>query len=163
MTYYCKVCKQTISERVYDFSMNHFGKSLCIPHQRELKHQKLLCSICKQAINQKVYDYSTSHYGRPLCWEHQKNAIHEKAITTKMQPESDGSYRCYICKTRIHPKVYRYSVYNYDRPLCRDCQPPKERIRSRTSSNHRKRELNKPSPIEFGGKIPKGKKYYNGY
>jgi hypothetical protein len=32
--YYCNVCKQAISEKVYTYSNAHFGKPLCMNHQR---------------------------------------------------------------------------------------------------------------------------------
>jgi very-short-patch-repair endonuclease len=34
MRYYCNVCKETISERVYHYSMDKFGRALCMTHQK---------------------------------------------------------------------------------------------------------------------------------
>ncbi len=34
MRYYCCVCNETISERVYRYSMDKFGKALCMTHQK---------------------------------------------------------------------------------------------------------------------------------
>src|SRR3990172_12387449 len=34
MRYYCSVCKETISENVYRYSIDHFGKALCMTHQK---------------------------------------------------------------------------------------------------------------------------------
>ena len=38
MRYYCNICKEPISERVYHYSMDKFGKALCMAHQKT--HQK---------------------------------------------------------------------------------------------------------------------------
>jgi very-short-patch-repair endonuclease len=40
MRYYCNVCKETISEEVYEYSKKHFSKPLCMNHQRMLKDDK---------------------------------------------------------------------------------------------------------------------------
>ena len=40
MRYYCSSCKETISKKVYEYSKNHFGKSLCMNHQRLQKTKK---------------------------------------------------------------------------------------------------------------------------
>ena len=71
MEYSCSICKVNISPSVYEYSMNHFSKALCIKHQ-ELEKQKLSCNICKQSINQTVYNYSIERYGKPLCIHCQK-------------------------------------------------------------------------------------------
>ena len=34
MGYYCNICKETISERVYRYSMDKFGRALCMVHQK---------------------------------------------------------------------------------------------------------------------------------
>lgn len=36
MVYRCSVCQESISGGVYEYSVNHFGKPLCIEHQREV-------------------------------------------------------------------------------------------------------------------------------
>lgn len=108
MAYYCKVCRKPISERVYNYSINHFGRALCFTHQRENKPQQLSCSFCKQKISLKVYDYSNSHFGLPLCWEHQKNA-------SKIEAKN---LLCSFCKIKISEKVYDYSTREFGKPLC---------------------------------------------
>lgn len=40
MRYYCSICKQTITENVYRFSMNKYGKALCMEHQKALSTLK---------------------------------------------------------------------------------------------------------------------------
>jgi very-short-patch-repair endonuclease len=87
MRYYCSVCKETISERVYSFSMDKFGKALCINHQKAIAprppapkipqpqiyaSQGYSCSVCKDNISNQVYDYSMNHFGAALCRNHQK-------------------------------------------------------------------------------------------
>lgn len=39
MRYYCNVCKETISERVYHYSMDKFGRALCMTHQKMPTYQ----------------------------------------------------------------------------------------------------------------------------
>jgi hypothetical protein len=34
MRYYCNICKNDISEKVYFYSKNRFGRALCREHQR---------------------------------------------------------------------------------------------------------------------------------
>lgn len=35
MRYFCSQCKETISEEVYQFSVDHFSRALCREHQKE--------------------------------------------------------------------------------------------------------------------------------
>ncbi len=80
MGYYCSICKKTISDKVYHYSMDHFGKALCIEHQRATGQPPAptvsvptrFCSICNQSISDQVYSYSMDHNGAPLCMVHQK-------------------------------------------------------------------------------------------
>ncbi len=77
MRYYCSICKGTISEQVYRFSMEKFGKALCIDHQKTFTLQshslgKYFCSVCKESMSGQVYDFSIKHYGSALCMKHQK-------------------------------------------------------------------------------------------
>jgi very-short-patch-repair endonuclease len=70
--YFCNVCKQPISDRVYDYSMTHYGKPLCMTHQRVVVPQTCTCIVCKRTITEPVYKFSTEHFGSPLCMNHQK-------------------------------------------------------------------------------------------
>lgn len=38
MRYYCNICKETISKKVYEYSMKNFGKALCMTHQPKGKN-----------------------------------------------------------------------------------------------------------------------------
>ena len=49
MGYYCSVCKETISEKVYRYSMDRFGKALCMNHQKTVTPQALKLS---KALNE---------------------------------------------------------------------------------------------------------------
>jgi hypothetical protein len=40
MRYYCNVCNETITENIYRYSMDHYGRALCITHQRGLSVEK---------------------------------------------------------------------------------------------------------------------------
>ncbi len=78
MRYYCSICKETISEKVYGFSMDKFGKALCMTHQKnyapEYKApQRYFCSVCRDDISAQVYDFSMNHCGSALCRNHQKS------------------------------------------------------------------------------------------
>lgn len=44
MPYYCKTCKQTISEAVYEYSTNRFSIPLCLNHQKMARDDELLSS-----------------------------------------------------------------------------------------------------------------------
>lgn len=35
--YFCNICKETISKKVFEYSMDHYKKALCIKHQRQQK------------------------------------------------------------------------------------------------------------------------------
>jgi len=39
MEYYCNKCNETISEKEYQYSTKHFGKALCMGHQKQQGHQ----------------------------------------------------------------------------------------------------------------------------
>lgn len=87
MPYYCNICKESISENVYNYSKNKYGKALCMAHQKALAYppppshpsptqtftiKKYLCYVCKETISDQVYDYSMKHFGTALCMAHQK-------------------------------------------------------------------------------------------
>ena len=78
MRYYCSVCKETISEKVYRFSMDKYGKALCMTHQKTMTSsahspQRYVCSVCNDNISNQVYDFSMNRFGSALCMNHQKN------------------------------------------------------------------------------------------
>jgi hypothetical protein len=35
MPYVCSICSRMISDQVYDYSMNHFNRALCLEHQEK--------------------------------------------------------------------------------------------------------------------------------
>jgi very-short-patch-repair endonuclease len=84
MPYYCNICKETITEKVYHYSMSHCGKALCMTHQKTItakphaityqthSPQRYFCSICKENISDKVHDFSIQRFASPLCINHQK-------------------------------------------------------------------------------------------
>jgi very-short-patch-repair endonuclease len=89
MQYYCSECKATITENVYNFSKNKYGKALCMTHQRTLgppppppatkfqSNRQYYCYICKESISPQVCDYSTKNLGTALCMKHQKTVTPE--------------------------------------------------------------------------------------
>lgn len=72
MRYFCNICKRIITKKVYAYSIDCFGKALCLEHQKEGNAQKYSCSICRVSISGNVYDFSTNRIGVPLCMYHQK-------------------------------------------------------------------------------------------
>ncbi|HVP92119.1 MAG TPA: DUF559 domain-containing protein [Acidobacteriota bacterium] len=98
MRYYCSVCKETISERVYRFSMEKFGRALCIDHQKPFTPQsriseKNLCTVCKESISNQVYDYSMKHYGSALCMNHQKTVTPQALKLSKALTSFDVEHK----------------------------------------------------------------------
>jgi very-short-patch-repair endonuclease len=70
--YLCNVCKQPISDKVNNYSLSHYGKPLCMTHQRSVIPQTCSCIVCKRTITEPVFKFSTEHFGAPLCMNHQK-------------------------------------------------------------------------------------------
>jgi very-short-patch-repair endonuclease len=58
MGYYCSVCKETISESVYRYSMDKFGKALCRNHQETVTKQTVELS---NALNDKGVNHTLEH------------------------------------------------------------------------------------------------------
>lgn len=89
MRYYCSVCKEDISEKVYNFSKNRYGKALCMVHQkttavppspysqRITTQRRFFCYVCREPISEQVYDFSTKRFGTALCMKHQKTVTPE--------------------------------------------------------------------------------------
>ena len=160
MPYRCNICEEAISEKVFDYSKQHFGKALCFQHQKEMLPERFYCSFCKEKISEKVNDYSLRHFGKALCMNHQKDVNHKKANSSKRTNQHNMSYYCNECKKAITYAVFKYSIRNFDKPLCRGCQPVNEKTISVPPT---KPELLKPAGIEIGGKLPKKKMYHDGY
>jgi hypothetical protein len=79
-----------------------------------------------------------SNFNKPLCTQHQKNASAAKP------------YFCEECKKPITPGEFKFSQKNFDKPLCRDCQPE---IEEKISAAPKK--FRGTYKIEFGGQYPK--------
>ena len=67
---YCNVCKKPISKDVFSYSMNHFGRSLCLNHQKKGKKRevstnskvtsqarRLSLALWKRGIKNELEDY----------------------------------------------------------------------------------------------------------
>ena len=50
MRYYCNICKETISERVYRYSMDKYGKALCMTHQKTYVSSSGLNKVTPHAL-----------------------------------------------------------------------------------------------------------------
>jgi len=118
------------------------------------------CNICEEVISEKVFDYSKQHFGKALCINHQKDVNHKKANSSKTTTQHNMSYYCNECKQTITYAELKYSIKNFDKPLCRGCQPVIEKT---SSAPPTKPELLKPAGIEIGGKQPKKKIIHDGY
>lgn len=73
-------------------------------------------------------------FGKALCVKHQKTATSE-------------THYCNECKQTITYAEFKFSIENFDMPLCRDCQPE---IEEKVSALPQRYQLNKTSKIEFG-------------
>jgi very-short-patch-repair endonuclease len=51
MRYYCSVCNLTISEKVYHYSMERYGKALCMDHQKTVTSQAIRLSDALKRLN----------------------------------------------------------------------------------------------------------------
>lgn len=94
--------------------------------------------------------------------KHQKDVKHREANSSKTTTQLNMHFYCNECKKTITYAVFKYSTRNFDKPLCRGCQPVIEKTASAPPS---KRELNKSEGIgiEIGGKQPKKKIIHDGY
>ncbi len=53
MQYYCNVCKETITEAEYKYSMSHYNRALCRTHQKTMRPQQTVTqqeTLTPQAI-----------------------------------------------------------------------------------------------------------------
>jgi hypothetical protein len=68
MGYYCSICKEVLSEGVYLYSIEHFGKPLCLQHQKRAKSEtQYYCNECKQTITYGEFKFSNENFDMPLC------------------------------------------------------------------------------------------------
>lgn len=71
MLYFCSVCEKRISKGVNDYSLEHFGKALCMAHQpksqkaQEKKHY--YCNECNKTITYAELKYSLKNFDKILC------------------------------------------------------------------------------------------------
>ena len=88
--------------------------------------------------------------------EKRKVEANSKESTT----QHNSRYYCNECMKPITNIVFKYSIRNFNNPLCWGCQPVKEKTSSVPPS---KPELNKSVGIEIGGKVPQKKPIHDGY
>jgi hypothetical protein len=68
MGYYCSLCKASITEGVHQYSMDRFGKALCVKHQKTATSEtKYTCTECKQTITYGEFKFSIKNFDMPLC------------------------------------------------------------------------------------------------
>jgi hypothetical protein len=104
------------SDNVYTYSLNHFGRPLCMRHQ-ELQKQSLSCQNCKQPIDSTVFYYSIGRFGKPLCMHCQKvlDRMPQKGENTF---DGKGVY-CNRCKKTISFPQYKISKKYRNIPLAK--------------------------------------------
>jgi hypothetical protein len=68
MGYYCSLCKASITEGVHQYSMDRFGKALCVKHQKTgTSETQYTCNECKQTITYGEFKFSIKKFDMPLC------------------------------------------------------------------------------------------------
>jgi hypothetical protein len=115
----CNLCNEILSENIYEYSLECYGKALCRRYQ-DLERQKWVCEACHKQITRTVYEYSIGHFSKPLCVDCQQYH-HRMAVKGDNTFEGKGSY-CNQRKMTITFPMYRYSKNKYGTPLCKDCQ-----------------------------------------
>jgi len=88
MRYFCSVCKETISERVCNFSKDKFGIALCMNHQKTVTPQaiKLSNSLKRQGVNHQLeYGDGFKHVDIAVPW-------------AKLYLELDGKHHAFSSK-----------------------------------------------------------------
>jgi cell division protein FtsL len=91
MRYYCSVCEETISKKVYRYSMDRFGKALCVDHQKTVTSQALKLSeaLKDKGVNHILeYGDGFKHVDIAIKW-------------AKLYLEIEGSQHLYIPKQMI--------------------------------------------------------------
>ena len=65
---YCSICKEPINEEIQQYSTSHFGKALCLEHQKTATPKKTyFCSECKQTITYREFKFSIRNFDKALC------------------------------------------------------------------------------------------------
>ena len=71
MHYFCSVCKKTISDKVYNYSMDNFGRALCLNHQKTVSPQAIQLSnaLKRQGISHELeYSDGYKHVDIAIEW-----------------------------------------------------------------------------------------------
>ena len=63
MRYYCNICKVPISERVFRYSMDKYGKALCMTHQKTFAYSNKQNKVTPQArrLSRALNDLHVQH------------------------------------------------------------------------------------------------------
>jgi len=65
MDYNCVICKEAISQGVYQYSTKQFGKPLCMQHQKTAERH--FCSDCNKEITYGQLEFSLREFNLALC------------------------------------------------------------------------------------------------
>ena len=83
---YCNICKKTITKVVYDYSMKHYGKALCMQHQPQkatpyISTKKYNTNTHRTTKNSKITPQAIALY----------NALKKRRVRCKL--EADDGYK----------------------------------------------------------------------
>ena len=160
MQYYCSICKETITEKVYRASMNQFDKALCKAHQKKVTLQalKLSKALDDKGVNHSLeYDDGFKHVDIAIKW-------------AKLYLEIEGSQHLYVPKQMITDyKRDKYSlkdgfytiripnmIIDKDIRSVAECVSDLASLRHREISNNQKKTTRNGIP-KTGVKIPSKK------
>jgi hypothetical protein len=103
MDYYCSICKEAISEQVQQYSMNRFGKALCIEHQKTaLPKKQYFCSECKKTITHEEFKFSLRNFDKPLCRDCQPEIEEKVSAAPRKFP---GTYKIEVNERHSEKKT----------------------------------------------------------
>jgi len=111
MDYYCNICRKSIRQAEFSYSMNMFGRPLCREHQ-ELERRTLgraskeyYCNICRKSITKAEFSYSRDKFGRALCREHQESERKNQDRSIQIEQQEDRVIKKEPVKISLGKKV----------------------------------------------------------
>jgi very-short-patch-repair endonuclease len=115
MRYYCSNCKETISKKVYEYSKNHFGKALCMNHQRLQKTKKQDKTSKSKVVfgAKRLLSAFNKRLSSPkITREAKKSSYASKKTNSKITPQAKKLYTA-LNKKGIKCKLEAYDGYKH--------------------------------------------------
>lgn len=107
MGYYCSICKEILSEGVNQYSIEHFGKPLCLQHQKTATSEtQYYCDECKQTITYGEFKFSINNFDMPLCRDCQPE-IEEKVSAPPQKYELNKTSKIEFGKSSTKKNFWR--------------------------------------------------------